>query len=58
MVMEQLSNEFQGLSFGDHICLLYNDMDGYRKIAIDYITKGLSNNEKVICLTTIILRIC
>lgn len=44
------SNDIKELGFGDHICYLYDDFDRYRKFSINYIIKGLLNNEKVLCV--------
>ncbi|WZL74048.1 MEDS domain-containing protein [Clostridiaceae bacterium 35-E11] len=41
---------FKKLSYGDHGCLIYSDLDEYREIAIDYMIEGLLNNEMVVCV--------
>lgn len=34
----------------DHICMLFDNMDYYRKAAIDFIIDGLTSNEQVLCV--------
>ncbi|AOY77024.1 ATP-binding protein [Clostridium formicaceticum] len=50
MTMLKNTDKSQQLTFGDHACLLYSNMDDYRHIAVHYIIEGLIHDEKVLCI--------
>lgn len=44
----QRKKRISELEYGDHICMLFDDIQDYKYTAINYIIDGLLNNEKVI----------
>lgn len=42
------AKSLEKLSYGDHICFMFNNIQEYRDVAAKFISDGLSKNEKVI----------
>lgn len=42
------ANDLEKLSYGDHICFMFNNIQEYRDVAVKFIADGLLKNEKVL----------